>query len=216
MAEKISAVLKMHANDPQICGLLLRAKGKNFCTGADLEWIASDSDKDFSSFQEMYQIFLNLPFPVISEVQGKVYGAGCGLISVSDIVISDHEAEFCMPELSWGLIPGIITPLVIRKIGLSRFTYKALTREFLSAKEALSSGWIHEVLSKDQVKIRIDQLISKISKFDQKALSTFKKSLILCSDLDPELLEKMKSLSSSMKDRPEVKQRIRSFLDKKI
>ena len=131
--------------------VVLRGAGKNFCGGADLDWMAqggclSDAEnvQDMRCILEMYQTLLSVTQPILVYVQGKVRGGGLGLVSCADYAIAEDAADFALSEVRWGLVPGIITPLLERRLGVPAVEELAQGRVF-GAPGALALGLIQQV-----------------------------------------------------------------------
>ena len=113
--------------DKSVRVLVLRAAGKSFCAGADLDWMRRMADYDFAQnladarrlAQLMYRLN-RLHKPVIARVQGASYGGGVGLIACCDIAIASENAIFSLSEVRLGLIPSVISPYLIAAIGSDR------------------------------------------------------------------------------------------------
>ncbi|HGY5997943.1 TPA: enoyl-CoA hydratase-related protein, partial [Aeromonas hydrophila] len=105
--------------------LLLRAEGKHFCAGADLNWMRNLAHADFEHNREdarvlarLMQTLDELPFPTVALVQGAAYGGAMGLICACDLVLAADDARFCLSEVSLGLVPAVISPYVVRAMGM--------------------------------------------------------------------------------------------------
>lgn len=105
--------------------LILRAEGKHFCAGADLDWMRSLAHADFEQNREdarllarLMQTLDELPFPTLALVQGAAYGGALGLVCACDIAIAADNARFCLSEVSLGLVPAVISPYVVRAMGM--------------------------------------------------------------------------------------------------
>ena len=105
--------------------LLLRAEGKHFCAGADLNWMRNLAHADFEHNREdarvlarLMQTLDELPFPTVALVQGAAYGGALGLICACDLVLASDDARFCLSEVSLGLVPAVISPYVVRAMGM--------------------------------------------------------------------------------------------------
>src|SRR5579872_4873764 len=119
IGELIEAFTCVTRDDDARC-VVLRAKGKHFCTGADLNWMQSHQDnsakanqEDAMKLAELMHLVNACPVPVICLVNGHVYGGGVGLVACADIVLADRSARFCLSETRLGLIPAVIGPYVI-------------------------------------------------------------------------------------------------------
>lgn len=132
--------------------VLLAGEGTSFSAGADIEWMRSSIDLSYSDNVEdalrlhrMLSAIDECPAPVIARVQGYVLGGGCGLVACSDVVVAAHDAVFAFSETKLGIIPAVISPFVLRKIGPAPARRYFLTGERIDADTALRIGLVHEV-----------------------------------------------------------------------
>ena len=124
---RISAQLRTFAS------MILAGNGKSFCAGADLNWMKSmasytreENIADAKAAARMFLAIAKCPKPVIARVHGAALGGGAGVVAACDIGIAVEAAQFGFTEVKLGIIPGIISPFVISRIGPGR------AREFSS------------------------------------------------------------------------------------
>lgn len=124
MIAELSAAAEVLGQSQSVRAVVLRADGKTFCAGGDLNWMREQAEKDRAgkltearTLANMLAAWNALPKPVIARVQGNSFGGGLGLMSVSDIVIAAPEARFGLTEVRLGLIPATIGPFVVRRLG---------------------------------------------------------------------------------------------------
>lgn len=134
--------------------VVLRGTGPNFCAGADLNWMSrmvsytrDENVRDSSLLAKMYALINDCPLPVIGRIQGAAIGGGVGLVSVCDIAIATTDAKFGLSEVKLGILPAVISPYVIGKIGQSHARALFLTGERFDAERALRIGLVHRVVS---------------------------------------------------------------------
>ncbi len=134
--------------------IVLAGNGASFSAGADLNWMKRAAEQDEYANREdalamarMFDALNTCPKPVVALIQGTALGGGIGLAACCDIVIAQPETLFGLTEVRLGLIPAVISPFVIAKIGPSAARRYFLTGERFSAAEALRIGLIHEVAS---------------------------------------------------------------------
>ena len=132
-----------------IRALVIKAKGKNFCSGADLNWMKSFKDKSFEENQDsaktLFQMFKTLeqvPVPVISYVQGACRGGALGILGLSDFVLCEKNATFGFAEVRLGLVPAVISPFVFKKMNSALARALMFTGENFDTDKALSSHLI--------------------------------------------------------------------------
>src|SRR5256885_16530666 len=105
---------------------VIAGAGKVFCAGADVTWMAktvtyteSENVRDATAMSRMFAAIDALPLPVIGRVQGAALGGGAGLAAVCDIVVAGQEAMFGFTETKLGILPAVISPFALAKIGRS-------------------------------------------------------------------------------------------------
>ena len=137
--------------------LLLRAEGRHFCAGADLNWMRNQLNGDFdpSSFEKnredarvlarLMQALDELPFPTVALVQGAAYGGALGLLCACDIVLASDDARFCLSEVSLGLVPAVISPYVVRAMGMRQARRYMLSAEPFDAITACRLNVAHRL-----------------------------------------------------------------------
>jgi methylglutaconyl-CoA hydratase len=131
--------------------VVLAGDGQSFCAGADVEWQRASIDLSFEENIEdamrlyrMCETIDSCPAPVVARVHGYTLGGGSGLVACSDIAIAAPGAVFGFSEVKLGIIPAVISPFVLPKIGAHARRY-FLTGERFDAEIALRIGLVHEV-----------------------------------------------------------------------
>jgi methylglutaconyl-CoA hydratase len=156
MLDELGEVLDHLASipDPEQMRLLLVAgEGKVFCAGADLgsmKRLAGKSlEESFEDARGLASLFYKLadfPTPVIAVVQGAAIGGGLGLAVAADFVLAEEKAVFATSEVLLGIVPGVISPYIVRRIGLAAAAPLMLTGRRIEAREAASSGLVSKVV----------------------------------------------------------------------
>lgn len=152
MIDELMVALNEANQDVTCRAVVIEGKGKHFCAGADLEWMKASKDASSKANQQdalklstLMATLDTLSKPVITVVQGSVYGGGIGLVACSDIVLSDRSAIFCLSETKLGLIPAVIGPYVVAAIGVRQARRYMLTAEPFGIASALEYGLVHEL-----------------------------------------------------------------------
>jgi len=145
--------------------VILSGKGSSFCAGADLNWMKAMKDyskeENFRDSKELAKLFSTInecEVPVIGRVNGHALGGGVGLVSVCDYVVAVKEALMGFTEVRLGLIPAVISPYCISKIGESNARAWMLSGERFSADDAMRMGLVHEVVGVGELDARIHEL----------------------------------------------------------
>lgn len=129
--------------------IVLAARGKVFCAGAHLGEMKTMGEADYQEnlasamdLGAMFRSVRGCPVPVVARVQGPAFGGGVGLAAACDLVVAGPEARFAFSEVRLGIVPGVISPLVIDRIGLAAARAAFLTAEVIDAKAALAMGLV--------------------------------------------------------------------------
>ncbi len=132
--------------------VVVRGSGSNFCAGADVNWMSSmvnytrdENVRDSANLARMYACINECPLPVIGRIQGAAIGGGVGLVAVCDIAIATRDAKFGLAEVKLGIMPAVISPYVIAKIGETHARALFLTGERFDADRALRIGLVHRI-----------------------------------------------------------------------
>jgi methylglutaconyl-CoA hydratase len=131
--------------------VVLGGEGQSFCAGADVDWQRAAIDlsyeenvEDAMRLYRMCETIDRCPAPVVARVQGYALGGGSGLVACADIAIAAPDAVFGFSEVNLGIIPAVISPFVLPKIGQQARRY-FLTGERFDAGTALRIGLVHEL-----------------------------------------------------------------------
>lgn len=132
--------------------VVLAGEGESFCAGADVAWMRSSADlsyeenvEDALRLRRMLEAIDRCPAPVVARVQGHALGGGAGLVACADIAVAADDAVFAFSEAKLGLIPAVISPFALAKIGASAARRYFLTGERFDAVTALRIGLVHEL-----------------------------------------------------------------------
>jgi methylglutaconyl-CoA hydratase len=137
----------------QLRAVVLGGTGPSFCAGADVGWmraaVALDvegNEQDAVAMAEMFEAIDTCPVPVIARVHGAALGGGMGLCAVADIVIAESGARFGFTETRLGILPAVISPFVVAKIGESEARALFPGGRRFDAIRAQRIGLVHEVV----------------------------------------------------------------------
>jgi len=148
--------------------VVLAGEGETFCAGADIDWQRSAIDLTFEENVEdalrlykMCETIDRCPAPVVARIQGYALGGGSGLAACADVAVAAPDATFGFTEVKLGIIPAVISPFVLPKIGQHARRY-FLTGERFDAETALRIGLVHEVADELDTAVQaiVDQLLS--------------------------------------------------------
>lgn len=144
--------------DPGLRAVVLAGAGKVFSAGADAAWMAKmagysqeENVRDARAGAEMFLAINTVPAIVIGRIHGAALGGGSGLAAVCDIVVADEGAVFGFTETKLGILPAMISPYVLNKIGASAARELFLTGMRFNAARARDIGLVHQVVPLTQL-----------------------------------------------------------------
>ena len=162
--------------------VVLRGEGKSFCAGADLNWMKRMKDysheenvNDAKALAGLFVAINECPVPVIGVVQGAALGGGAGLVSVCDYVISAEDTVYGFTEARLGLVPAVISPFVMAKIGVSAARATFLSGARFNAQEAKQMGLVHRLCNSAMLSVELDEVINDFLAAGPKAACEAKK-----------------------------------------
>jgi len=166
----LTARLRELEADPAVHVVVLAASGKSFSAGADLNWMQrmatyteDENYRDALALADLMATLDGLAKPTIARVQGAAYGGGVGLVACCDIVLAAESARFCLSEVRLGLIPGAISPYVVKAMGEQQARRYFVTAEVFDASEARRIGLVHDVVAPDMLDERLAELLAGLA-----------------------------------------------------
>jgi methylglutaconyl-CoA hydratase len=133
--------------------VVLAGDGPSFCAGADIAWMRAamaldveGNEQDAMAMADMFEAIDACPVPVIARVQGAALGGGMGLCAVADLVIAESGARFGFTETRLGVLPAVIAPFVVAKVGESHARALFPGGRRFDAVRAQRIGLVHELV----------------------------------------------------------------------
>jgi methylglutaconyl-CoA hydratase len=147
--------------------VVLAGEGPSFCAGADVDWMRASAElsyeenvEDAQRLRAMLVAVDECPAPVVCRVHGHALGGGAGLVACADIVVSAGDAVFAFSEAKLGIIPAVISPFALAKIGPSWARRYFVTGERFDAETAQRIGLVHEVA--DDVDAALERVLGEL------------------------------------------------------
>ena len=166
-AAVIAELAEAFVNVGRARAVLLAGEGKSFSAGADVDWMRASADlsyeenvADANALRAMLEAIEGCPAPVVARVQGHALGGGAGLVAAADVAIAAPDAVFAFSEVKLGIIPAVISPFALAKIGPGQARRWFLTGERFDAETALRIGLVHEVAA--DLDGAVDNVVSEL------------------------------------------------------
>ena len=213
-ADLIAELTHAFADVGEARAVVLAGDGPSFCAGADIEWQRSSIDLSFDENVEdalrLYRMCETIdlcPAPVVARIHGHALGGGSGLAACSDVAVAAPDAVFGFSEVKLGIIPAVISPFVLPKIGPHARRY-FLTGERFDAQTALRIGLVHEVAG--DLGGAVERIVSELLSSGPKAVREAK-SLIRERPDGSETAQ----IAARLRASDEGQERLRAFLERR-
>ena len=161
--------------------VVIAGAGKTFCAGADVTWMSKtvsyteeENVRDAMAAARMFGAINSLPLAVIGRIHGAALGGGAGLAAVCDIVVAADDATFGFTEVKLGIIPAMISPFALAKIGPSAARELFLTGARFSAARARAIGLVHEIVPAAELDAAIGRYLHEIMTAGPEAVAAAK------------------------------------------
>lgn len=171
MISELTAFFQAVSMDSEARVVVLGGHGRSFCAGADLEFMRAAADytpeQNVADGQAIFDLMLavdSCPRPVVGRINGAAIGGGAGLVACCDITVAVERAFFAFSEVRLGIVPAVISPFVLAKIGMGAARELFLTGERFQAPRAAAVGLVQHVVADEQaldekVNERVDALL---------------------------------------------------------
>ncbi len=157
----LRAHLATALSDARVRVIVLTGAGSAFCAGADLQAGGLGAGED-NPFVDVMKTIWHAPKPVIGRINGHAFGGGLGLAAACDLTVAADTAMFSFSEVRVGVIPAMISVVVIPKLGVQNTMWLFLTGERFSAPRAVDLGLIHRAVPAAELDAAVDEVIGLV------------------------------------------------------
>jgi methylglutaconyl-CoA hydratase len=223
MVSELRKVLFDLRNVDSVRVIVLGGRGASFCSGADLAWMkamaAFTREENLAEAQALADLFFTVdesPKPVVARVHGAALGGGAGLVAACDVPVAALGTQFGFTEVRLGLVPAVISPYVLRKIGISAARELFLTGERFEAVRAAEIGLVRQAVPEDDLDAAVDERVRELLKAGPRAVAEAKAlirevSFRSVEEVQRYTVERIADLRIS----PEGQEGMRAFLEKR-
>jgi methylglutaconyl-CoA hydratase len=210
--------------DASLRAIVLGGHGKAFCAGADLSWMRAMADytweqnrADAQALADMLWTVYTCPVPLVGRIHGDCYAGGVGLAAVCDVLVASDAAAFCLSEAKLGLLPGTISPYVVRALGEQASRRYFVTAERFSAQQAHALGFVHELCTADTLDAKVDELVAALCANGPLAVRACKRLVqdVAGREVDAPLREDTARRIADIRASEEGREGVQSFLHKR-
>ena len=221
--DAVSTCVAGAAEDPDVRVVVLSGAGKVFCAGADLTWMSKmvgysrdENVRDATAMSEMFLALDALPLPLIGRVHGAALGGGAGLAAVCDIVVAAEDAVFGFTEAKLGILPAVISPFAVGKIGASAARELFLTAARFAAARAREIGLVHRVVPEAALDATVDEYVRELRTSAPDAVTAAKRLIAEVGGRAPRDVQTLTTGTiATHRVSPEGQDGMRAFLEKR-
>jgi methylglutaconyl-CoA hydratase len=181
LVARLAEALCAAAGDPAVRVVVLTGSGSVFSAGADLRWMKSMRGAgteanlaDARRTQALFAAVAELRRPVVARVNGPARGGGVGLLAAADLVVASAEAHFAFSEVRLGIVPAMIAPFVVARLGPARARRLFLTAETFGAADALGWGLVDRVVAAAELDEAVAAVVRDLVRGGPEALAEVK------------------------------------------
>lgn len=223
LVTKLLTLLSELRADESVRALVISGTGKIFSAGADLNWMRrmqeagpEENRRDAERTAELFTQLYDFPRPVIAAVNGPARGGGVGLVASCDFAIAVNKATFAFTEVRLGLIPAMISPFVLRKMGESRARRLFLTGETFRADQARDWGLVDRVVEVGELDGAVRAFLEELKPCAPNATNEVKRLVRDVTDLPHEKAVPLTArLIADIRATPEAQEGMAAFLEKR-
>lgn len=223
MISELRTVLFDLRNADQVRVIVLGGRGAAFCAGADLEWMKAmasfSREENLREAQALADLFFTVyesPKPVVCRVHGAALGGGSGLVAACDLAVAAHGTQFGFTEVRLGIVPAVISPYVLGKIGESAARELFLTGERFDAGRAREIGLVRRAVPEAELDAAVDERVAELLKAGPRAQAEVKALVHEVAWRRPEVVQRYTvERIADLRVSPEGQEGMRAFLEKR-
>lgn len=221
MVLDITAAFESLRESREVRAIVLSGAGETFCAGGDIKELAAafqggELNTNTGALDTMLRTVATAPQVVVAKVEGAAMGGGFGLVCVSDIATASATAVFGMPEVRLGIVPALISPYVIQRVGLTRARELMLSGRRFDGVSAHEYGILHDVCPGEVLDVSLKRILDDLRQCSPDALAACKRLIftVLDQSLDA-TVEFRASLLNELRRSEDGQEGMRAFVEKR-
>ena len=222
LGEALVAALAALRDDASCRVLVLGGRGPSFCAGADIGAMKASAGASYADnlaeatrLGAVFAALADFPKPVVGRVHGGV-GGGVGFCCACDIVVASDDAKFGLTEVRLGILPGLISPYVIRRLGDRAARELMLTGERFDAVRALAAGIVNRVVPVAELDIAVAERAGELLKGGPHAQAQVKQLFVRWHELGwADYRASLPETLAGVRSGPEAQDGLAAFLEKR-
>lgn len=223
VVEELSAAFAAAGADDATRVVVLSGNGPSFSAGADLAWMKEQADlppaeneRGAGAMARMFLAIARCRKPVVARVHGHALGGGTGLTAAADIAVCTEGTVFGLTEVKLGIVPAVISPFVMQKIGAGRARTLFLTGERFDGREAERVGLVHRAVGADALDAEVDRIVGELLGSGPAAVASAKELIARVAPLSlEEAIPVTAGWIASLRATAEAREGMSAFLEKR-
>lgn len=224
VVSQLKSAFMLAKEDPDAKVIVLKAEGKVFCAGADLEYLQTlqsntfeENLADSSHLKELFELIYTHPKIVIAQIHGHAIAGGAGLATVCDFSFSVPQAQFGYTEVKIGFIPAIVTVFLLRKIGEGQAKELLLSGDLISAQKAQEYGLVNYLVEEANLASEVEKFALHLCQNNSgQSLAATKQMIAKVQEMSlSEALNFAATQNATARESQDCKKGIAAFLEKK-
>lgn len=223
VVEELSAAFAAADADVAARVVVLSGNGKSFSAGADLAWMTEQADlspeQNQQGAERMARMFLAIARcqkPVVARIHGHALGGGTGLTAAVDVALCTEDCLFGLTEVKLGIVPAVISPFVMQKIGAGRARTLFLTGERFDGREAMRIGLVQRAVPEAQLDAEVTRVVGELLAAGPAAVASGKQLIRAVGDLSLEdAIPVTSKWIAGLRATPEAREGFAAFLGKR-
>jgi methylglutaconyl-CoA hydratase len=223
VVEELQAAFAAADADANARVVVLSGNGKSFSAGADLAWMTEQADlpvaENQRSAERMARMFLAIARckkPVVARIHGHALGGGTGLTAAVDMAFCTEDCLFGLTEVKLGIVPAVISPFVMQKIGAGRARTLFLTGERFDGREAQRIGLVQRAVPEGELDAAVQKAVNELLAAGPAAVASAKNLIVAVDGLSLEdAIPVTSKWIAQLRSTPEAKEGFAAFLGKR-
>jgi methylglutaconyl-CoA hydratase len=203
--------------------VVLGGRGGSFCAGADIGAMKASASASYADnlaeatrLGAVFAALADFPKPIVGRIHGSVYGGGVGFCCACDIAVASDDAKFGLTEVRLGILPGLISPYVIRRLGDRAARELMLTGERFDAARAQAYGIVNHVVPVAELDARVDERVAELLKGGPHAQAQVKQLFVQWGTLGwDDYRKSLPEVLATVRSGDEAKDGLASFFEKR-
>lgn len=223
LIEELGAIFTELSDDPDTRVVILRGEGASFSAGADINWMREtigwsrqENVEDATRLALMLEAIRRCDKPIVCRIHGHAIGGALGLVATADYVIAERDTVFAFSEVKLGLVPAVISPFVLRRIGLSHARALFVTGERFDVERAERMGLVHVSAPEAELDAQVERVVGELLTAAPGAIAVAKHLASEVAFREPRevLMHTAETIASKRTD-PEGQEGLSAFLEKR-